>query len=315
MNVAITGASGYVGSLLVETHAKRGDSVRALTRSTTPAVAGDVRVFHADITRARAIPRAFYEGADVLYHCAAEIEDETLMQAVNVDGTRNLLAAARGSVGHWVQVSSVAVYGDRCSGEIIEETAVAPADIYASTRSEADAAVVEASTAAFSYSILRPSAVVGPRMRNRSIHAWLSAIDRGLFFFIGEPGAKVNYVHEDNVVDALVLCATRAEAKGRTYNLSQDLDVEATVAALARAIGRATPRARLPRALAWLAATAGAAIRGFPLTPARVDALTRRVTYPSARIEHELGYRHRAPLEEALTEIARLWAKSRDRSA
>lgn len=311
MKVAITGAAGYVGSLLVRAHWIRGDSVHALARSAAavPERPGVTR-YGADLARPDAVPDAFLEQADVLYHCASEIADASLMQAVNVEAPRALLSRARGRVGRWVQVSSLSVYGTPRCGVIDEETPLSPRSAYARSKLEADELLVQYADA-FSYAIVRPSAVIGPNMRNRSMHALVDAVARGRFCYIGPAGAIGNYVHEDNLVEALVLCASRDEARGRTYNVSQNLPIEAMIAAIASALGRTPPRLRIPEPLARLGAQLARLSPAFPLTPPRVDALTSRVSYPTDRIECELGYRHRKSVEDGLREVADLWKARR----
>ena len=311
MKVAITGAAGYVGGLLVREHVERGDAVHALARDADriPALQGVVR-YGNDLTRPEGIAEAFLQDADVVYHCAAEIVREPLMKAVNVEATRALLRRARGNVGHWVQVSSLSVYGTPRAGVITEESPLRPASAYAKSKLEADALVADLSERAYSYTIVRPSGVIGPHMRSRSIYGLIGAVDRGRFCFIGAPGAIGNFVHEQNVIDALVRCATRRESRGRTYNVAQNCSLEQMVGAIAAALGRTPPQARIPETFARIAAQLGRVVPGFPLTRSRVTALTSRVEYPSGRIEQELGFRHAKSISDALSELARLWMAS-----
>ena len=312
MKVAITGAAGYIGSLLVQAHAARGDTVHALTRNPASiASAAGVSVFAADLATPETIPAAFLERVDVLYHCAAELTREGLMQRVNVEGTQALLALARGRIRHWVQLSTVAVYGQPRSGVVWEHSSIRPDDTYARTKRDADALILANADDGFSHTILRPSTVIGPRMRNRSIYSLLDALERRLFFFIGRPGAILNYVHEENVISALLLCGERSEARYRVYNLSQDCSIELAISIVAAAIQRPSPRLRVPESFARIAARVGAAMPGFPLTSARIDALTSRVEYPVTRIGAELAYEHEKPLNAALHELAILWKRSR----
>jgi nucleoside-diphosphate-sugar epimerase len=51
-------------------------------------------------------------------------------------------------------------------------------------------------------------------------------------------------------------------------------------------------------------------VPGFPLTEARIDALTGRAIYSSARIERELGYSHRISMEEGIEELVRFWLRT-----
>ncbi len=305
MKVAITGGAGYVGSLLVRAHLERGDSVHVVARNPAAlAPAPEVTVHVADVTASECIPDEFFANADVVYHCAAEIMDEALMHAVNVTATRRLLERARGRVGRWVQLSSLSVYGTPRDGVIDEETPSRPRSVYARTKVESDEIVESMARGAFGYTLVRPAAVVGPRMRNASMRALVDAVPRGRFCFIGARGAIGNYVHEENMVQALLLCATCDAAKDRTYNLAQNVTLEAMVAAIATALRRPVPQMRVPETLARTAAQIACLIPSFPLTPARVDALTSRVEYRTDRIERELGYRHRASVEDALREIA-----------
>jgi len=306
VKVAITGAAGYVGSLLVQAHAARGDSVHATARTadSMPALPGVTR-YGADITSSGALPDAFFEGAQALYHCAAEIAREPLMQAVNVEATRSLLARARGRIGHWVQVSSLSVYGTPREGVVDETTPERPRSTYARTKLDADR-LVAANADAFSHTIVRPSAVIGRGMRTRSIRALIEAVASGRFCFIGAPGAIGNYIQEENVVEALILCATHEQAKGRTYVVSQNCTIEAMVEAIRSETGSVHRLHRVPESIARIVAQLAAIVPAFPLTSARVDALTSRVGYSTAAIERELGYRHRRTIEDALRELVAL---------
>lgn len=301
MNIAITGAGGYVGSLLVRAHVVRGDAVRALARdpATIPALPGVTRVA-ADVRQQDAIPTAFFENADVLYHCAAEIRREGAMHAVNVDATRVLLERARGRVARWVQVSSLSVYGQPRTGLIDETSALRPQSTYAATKQEAEAALVESG---LTYTIVRPAAVIGAAMRSRFLVAMTHAVASRRFFYVGPPGAIASVIHESNMADALLLCALRDEARQRTYNISQDCTFEELVATIADSIGVPPPRLRVPELAARLIAQIGRVLPDFPVTPARVATLTSRVRYSTARIERELGYCHRLTIADAVRAV------------
>jgi len=310
VKVAVTGAAGYVGSLLVRAHAARGDAVHAVARKAegVPQLPG-VTAYGADVTLPGAIPDAFFEDADVVYHCAAEIAREPLMRAVNVEATRALLARARGRIGHWVQLSSLSVYGTPRAGVIDEASPMRPRTLYARTKAEADELVAASARDLFSYTLVRPAAVIGPNMRAHFLYALIGAVAGGRFCFIGAPGAIGNYVHEENIVQALMLCATSSEAKGRAYSVSQNSPIEEMVATISEEVGGARQPLRIPEAPARFASQLARLVPAFPLTPARVDALTSRVEYRTDRIERELGFRHTRSIDDALRELAALWKR------
>ena len=309
--VAVTGGSGFIGRRLVAEHLARGDRVRVLTRRERVEGCAAAALYRGDLGdpgNEAASLEAFVDGADVLYHCAGEIRDPVRMQAVHVQGSARLLRCARGRVGRWVQLSSVGAYGPRRSGEITEATPSQPAGSYETTKVESDRLVQDSGLA---YSILRPAIVFGAGMTNRSLYQMIAMIDRGLFCFVGPEGASANYVHVDNVVQALTLCAVRPEAPGRVYNLSDHCSMERFVALIAGALGKSEPRLRLPEAFMRACAGVLGRLPGFPLTPARIDALTNRCSYPITRICRELGYSHRVSMQQGMEELVGAWKSAR----
>jgi nucleoside-diphosphate-sugar epimerase len=309
MIIAITGGTGFIGKKLVLCHLARGDAVRVLTRraSGESGLPANTQHCHGDLTKSADL-RPFVEGADVVYHCAGEVRNTELMQMVHVEGTRNLIKAAAGRIGRWIQLSSVGAYGRQRAGVVTEESAPNPCDTYEATKVESDSLVASAAAnGAFDYAILRPSIVYGAQMSNRSLFGLISMIQRGLFFFIGKPGASANYIHVSNVVDALLLCASSPRAAGRIYNLSDYCSMEQFVAAIAKGLDVDVPRMRLPEAPVRLLARLARNVPGMPLTETRIDALTNRALYPSARIEQDLGYRHAISMEGGLLELVSHW--------
>jgi nucleoside-diphosphate-sugar epimerase len=305
MVVGITGASGFIGSALVRRHLQAGHVVRALTRQPGRGLPPGVQPFEGDLERSDERLVRFADGLDILYHCAGELVDERRMEAVNVGGVRTLLRAADGRIGRWVQLSSAGVYGRHRSGVISEETAPDPRGIYERTKADADALVMDAARrgAVASCTILRPSIVFGPAMPNESVRQMIRVIRRGLFFFIGARGASANYVHIDNVVDALVACGVSAQAAGRVYILSDWCTVEDFVAAIADALGRPRPRLRLPEPPVRCAARLAGRIAPIPLTESRVDALVTRSRYSVARLQQELRYVLRVTIPDGLAQM------------
>lgn len=307
MIVAVTGGTGFVGAGVVRAHLERGDDVRVLTRREASPACGGARLVRGDLSGGE-IPREFLRGADVLYHCAGELRDEGAMQAVHVDGTHRLLERASGSIGRWVQLSSVGVYGPRRDGTITEDTPEAPVGPYERTKAESDALVRAAGArGALDAVILRPSIVFGPEMPNQSLFALLSAVDRGLFVFVGGKGASANYVPVENVVAALVLCGTAPAAAAGVFNLSAFTAMEDFIGVIAGALGRKPPRLRLPRRPLRAAARVLGAVPRWPLSTSRVDALSNRAVYSTARIESTLGYRPLVTVEDALVRTVARW--------
>lgn len=310
MIVAITGGTGFIGKKLVARLIAEGDTVHLLTRSSKSSEDSALLEMHECNLLTVGVNElsAMLDGVDVFYHCAGQLKSPRTMRALHVDAARKLAEAASRRVRHWVQLSSVGVYGPVTEGMIAEDSALNPVGEYETTKAESDRIVVDAADkGGFTYTILRPSNVFGAGMINQSLFGMISMIDRGLFFHIGTPGASANYIHVDNVVEGLIRCGTMQTAHGRTYNLSDHCTMEEFVVMIATALGKDVPRLRLPETPVRLLARWAGRLPGFPLTEARVNALTNRAIYANGRIEKELGYRHVVSMQEGVTELVNAW--------
>jgi nucleoside-diphosphate-sugar epimerase len=315
--VAITGATGFVGRRLANRHLDLGDSVRILTRN--DALQGVLPegsiICRGNLNGDPVALKKFVADADILYHCAAELRDPGRMQLVNVAGTRNLAEAAAGRVRHWVQLSSVAVYGRQPAGMVCEATPANEANTYATslTKLESERVVMGyAASGAFTCTILRPCKIYGKDMPDAALRNLAGYIRRGLFFFVGKPGAAANYVHVDNVVDALLLCATHEAAPNRAFNVCDGFTMEELVAVLAHNMGCPVPRARVSEWLARVIAELGCRLSArFPLNEVRIAGLTNRTIYSTDAIRQQLGYRTRVSLEDGVAELVRAMQQTR----
>lgn len=315
MIIAVTGGTGFIGRNLVLHHLALGDEVRVLSRRSlaSKGLPDSVKWYCGDLTCSEDL-QSFVDQVDVLYHCAGEIRDEALMSALHVDGTRELIGAATGKIGRWVQLSSVGVYGFPQCGAITEASQHRPTGVYEVTKKQSDDLVVEAGMGgAFEWAILRPSIVFGEQMANQSLFQMIKVIDKKMFFFIGRPGASANYIHVDNVVYALSLCASLPQATGKIFNLSDYVTLEAFVEMIASALGKNRSCIRLPVIVTKRISRIGTLLsKRFPLTESRINAMTTRVVYPIDSIQTILGYSHKVPMAAGVTRLVQSWQISAD---
>ena len=297
MIIAITGGSGFIGKKLADHHIQQGDQVRLLSRKTL--LTGEsAQYFLGDLSDPHVDLSSFVDGADVLYHCAGEINNESLMQELHVDGTQRLVDAAQGKVGRWVQLSSVGAYGICRGGVITEDSKDQPIGIYEQTKTDADEIV---KNSGMPFVILRPSNVFGNNMPNQSLRGLLHAVRKGLFFFIGKKGKSlVNYVHVEDVVNALVHCGSDEQALGEVFNLSQLTTVENMITSFTSEMDSDKKILRLPKGVVRMIVGIFGWMPGFPLTSSRVDALTGRCIYDSTKIQKILGFKYSMTLEKGL---------------
>ena len=297
MIVAITGGTGFIGKQLLDKHIKNGDHVRLLSRKMQSKEVG-VEYFYGDLSKPDVELSSFVDGADVLYHCAGEINNKSLMQELHVNGTQRLINVAQGKIGRWVQLSSVGAYGACRIGAITEDSKEKPLGVYERTKTDSDNIVKNSN---IPHVILRPSNVFGKDMPNQSLRRLLHAVRNGLFFFTGkENESLVNYIHVEDVVEALILCSSNDEALGEVFNLSQSTTVENMIASFMSRSSFDKKILRFPEGVVRLAAAIFGCIPEFPLTSSRVDALTNKCVYDSTKVQKILGFRYSMTLEDGL---------------
>ncbi len=300
MKACVIGATGFVGERLVNKLFNRGFQVRVLTRSTEKTFPSGVEVINVDLISASLNAIRILSDIDFIFNCAGEIKDPKLMRFIHVDAIKNLIQAAQketlltGQQFHWIQLSSIGVYkkpvkvGDFC--KIDETSEKNPSDIYESSKLESDKVLMESESNFFSYSILRPSAIVGQGMKNKSFLQLLSAIRNNFFFYISTVDSICNYIHVDDVVDALILCAENNKAKNQIFNLSNDCKLSDIVQKISRSRGKTANFLCIPEKPLRFFVMLFSKIVNLPLNKSRIDVLVSKKTYSNKKIQHLLGY-------------------------
>ena len=324
MSVLVTGATGFVGSAVARALVHCGSQVRVLVRSGSDRgnLQGlPVQIAVGDLTDRASLERAL-TGCTALYHVAADYRlgarDPAQLYRNNVDGTRNILDAARhAGVERMVYTSSVATIGlpqDGSPGE--ETTPVALVDMighYKRSKYLAEELVRDAARTGFSAVIVNPSTPIGPGdVKPTPTGQIVLDAARGRTPAYVDTG--LNIVHVDDVAAGHLLAFHRGRAGERYILGGQDMTLREILVQIAQLVGRKPPRIRLPHAallpIAFVAeAFAKASGRGTRITVESVRMSRKRMFFSSAKAIRDLGYSSRAPL--AAFEDALAWFRER----
>jgi nucleoside-diphosphate-sugar epimerase len=256
-SVSVTGATGFVGSHVVEALVREGWDVRAIVRegNRRPVPRG-TRVVESSLEAAALT--AACAGSDVVIHGAALIRarDDATFAAVNVDGTRAAAAAARAAGARLVLLSSLAAGGTGTPEHPRRESDPSqPLNAYGRSKLAAERVLRE--TPGLAWTILRPCAVYGPR--DRGFLPIFRMAKRGLFFVPTRHDTAFTLIHVDDVVGAVLRAAEAVSAIGETFFVGHPSPRKGTelFQLAAETQGRRfTPRF-LPAALVGAAARAG----------------------------------------------------------
>jgi nucleoside-diphosphate-sugar epimerase len=292
MTALVTGATGFIGRRLL----RPGD--RALVRR----AAGFDNEVMGDLLDPGSLSRAC-EGVDTVFHCAGLADalagDATAQWRVNVEGTRNLLAAAgQAGVKRFVFFSSVKAMAEPGGQCVDEGWPGEPATAYGRAKRAAEEAVLEAGVKYDMHVVNLRLAMVYGRGSRGNLWKMARAIRAGWFPQLPETGNRRSLVHVNDVVQAARLVAAQGEANGRTYIIAHPRphSTREIVEAM-RAVLRAPAFWSMP---AW--ALRGAA-RLHPRFAEVVERLTGSACYLPSRIQRELGWRAGVDLGEGLREM------------
>lgn len=328
MRAFVTGANGFLGANLVRRLLADGHDVRGFVRPTSDLSFLDGT--GVDLARGSLADRsalaAAADGCDVFFHVAGLASDwapwEDFFRA-NVTGAQNASLAARDAgVRRLVHVSSAAVHGFSGYRDRTEEDPAPPSPFpYVETKRRGEEAVRAAlGDAGPECVVVRPGNVYGPYDRV-TMRPMLKAMESGWMGVLDGGRRLTCPVYVDNLVDALLLGAAHPAAAGRTYLVTDGLEItwREYVDALAAAVALPPPRLSVPVPLAKTLArafesvyrAAGLIRTAPPLTLYRVANGGTDYHFSIARARRELGFSPRVPLPEACRRTAAWFRRGR----
>lgn len=215
--VVVTGGAGFIGSHLVEALVGAGvgdiavvDNLRRGNLAFLTNVSGDIRFVEGDV-RSRDLLHELLEGADVVYHLAAQSnvlgaeEDALYAFTTNVVGTFNVLDVARDRhVPRVVFTSSREVYGDPDRLPVPESALLKPKNAYGTSKAAGELYCNQYRRLGLDVRVLRLANVYGPRDHGRVIPIFIEQALRQQPLTIYGGEQILDFVWVEDVVSALV---------------------------------------------------------------------------------------------------------------
>jgi dihydroflavonol-4-reductase len=308
--ILVTGASGFVGSHLVEfllnkriplsnlrLFVETGNKIDNLPDKKFDIVYGDIRNVD-DVNIAM-------KNVSTVYHLAAKIDFDGTWEeykSINVDGTKNLVDAAlkNKKFKKFVNYSSIGVHGLPAGiGDIRnwDESHVASyTNLYGRSKWEAEEILREAHRKHnLPYITIRPASVYGPREKGPTL-ALYRAIKSGQFLFIGKGTNKMHYVYVQDLVNATYLAGTSKRTNGEYIIAGNEpTEFRDIVKHVAKSIDKPVPRLSISKSVAMIIAYIFELITKItgvklPLFPSRVKTMTTEYYYNIKKSKKELKY-------------------------
>jgi dihydroflavonol-4-reductase len=309
--ILITGGLGFLGGHLSARFSAAGEAVRILARPERRAEVHELphEIVWGDIRDADSVERAV-RGAKVVVHTVSNFRkggsDEREAWAVNVEGTRNVLAACRkAGVEQLIHCSTIGVHGSVLEIPADEETPFNPSDLYQETKVVAEKEVWKAHRDGLPVTVIRPISMFGPG--DRRMLKLFRMIQNRRFVMVGDGKALFQPAYIDDVVEGFRLALRNPKAVGEAFIVGGEeyVPLKSLVAMIAEELEVPPPRLRLPLGPVLLAADLCERIfvplkREPPLHRRRVSFFQNNRAFTVRKAKEILGFRPSMSLREGL---------------
>lgn len=317
MDNLVTGATGFIGSHLVDQLLARGESVRCTVRTTSNLRwlrDKPVERVVADLTSEEGLEEAVRDVRHV-YHVAGVIQahSEQDYWKGNVLATRKLLEAclrAAGGCERFQLVTSLAASGPCSPGESArrEETPCRPVSRYGRSKAQAEHMAADY-VDRLPLTIVRPPVVYGPR--DKGVLPVFRLLARGFQPLIGY-AKRFSIIYVDDLVRGMIETQEAPEAAGECFFLThgQALTYEELGESVSRALGKSTLKLRVPDRVVHLAgSTVERIARALGRTTIFDREKAKEITQPrwvcsAHKAEAEIGFRAQVGIEEGARRTA-----------
>jgi len=318
MKILVTGGTGFTGKALVRRLLDDGHQVVALDfqegLKTQELRDWGAEVVIGTVTDKEVVDRCM-TGVEVVHHLAAAFRQLNVPNSyywdVNVEGTRNVLEAARREkVKKFVYCSTCGVHGNVDNPPGNEESPINAADYYQQTKYEAEPIVKEYQQKGMETTILRPAAIYGPGDPERFFMIF-KRVNKGMFPMFGNGKTLYHPLYIDHLVDAHILAQEPGKGVGEAYLIADEeyIEIETLVQKTAAALKVDVKIPHFPvTPVIIVGHICEKVCKPFkitpPIFPRRVDWYRQNRAFSIDKAKRDLGYAPHISIDEGLRRTA-----------
>lgn len=312
MKAFITGATGFIGSHLVDVLLEKKYDVYCLIRKTSNLrwlKGKDVHFVEGDLFSNDVLSEVIRE-MDYIYHVAGVVKSKTNegFEKGNHLATKNLLELTlknNPNIKKFVHVSSGAVCGPNPDDKpLTEDYEPKPRTTYGVTKKMAEDEVLKYKDK-FPVAIVRPAAVFGPR--DTEILVYFKTFSKGLNSVIGLQEKYLSLIYIDDLVNGIVLAAEKDIPSGSIYFICSDKEYNWNDIGniTSKLLGKKAIKVRVPH---WIVYTVGAIAQFFAMFSKNAatlnlekcfDITRKKWVFSNEKAKKELGFKEKYTLEES----------------
>lgn len=314
----VTGASGFVGSNLVDKLLAEGHHVKCILRKSSSRrwlEGKPVEIIDCGLFDKEALKNVLKD-ADYLFHVAGVVKSkkEEGYYKGNVETTRvllDVLCEVNPNIKRVIITSSLTVCGPSLNGvPCNEETPERPITTYGRSKL-AQEQLAKKYMDKLPITIIRPPAVFGPR--DTEIYLVFKTYKYGLMTLIGFNKKELSLVHVDDLVHGIYLAAKSEKAISQTYFISaEEINTWIQVSGfMAKALGRKALNVHLPH---WLVYTVAAFAQFFAMFSSQAatfnlekarDFVQKAWTCDVSKAKNDLGFKQSISIEQAMIDTVK----------
>ncbi len=312
MKVLVTGATGFVGSHLVDKLLEKYYEVYCLKRNTSSTKWLDgknVKYVEGDLFSNESLEKCIKE-MDYVFHVAGVVKSKTKEGFFkgNYEATKNLLEITNKvnpDIKKFIFVSSLAAAGPaRTKKPVDENTKPEPITTYGISKLKAEEEVQKYKDK-FPTVIVRPPAVFGPR--DTEILIYFKTFSKGLNSVIGFDAKYLSLVYVEDLADGIILAAEKKEADNQTYFICLDkaYNWDEIGSLTSKLLGKRAIKIRLPHSVVYSVGYLAELFSTFSSKPATLnlekckDITQLRWVCSNQKAKSELGFKPKYTLEES----------------
>ena len=321
MRVLITGANGFVGTVLCRSLIKKSHSVRCVVRERREYLnfSKDVDIYSVGEIGPSTIWAEALRDIDIIVHLASRVhvmKDESLSpldeyRRVNTEGTKRLaFMAALAGIQRLVYVSTVKVNGEFTHEQPFnEDDTPNPLDPYGISKWEAEVALRHISSEkGLQVTVIRPPLVYGPEVKANFLQL-LDMVNKNIPLPLLLVNNKRSMIYIENLVDAIIKCIEHPKAANQTFLVSdgQDISTPDLIKMIAKAMGKKPRLLPVPSvALKVLGRITG--------KQSEVERLIGNLQIDSSKIRNTLDWKPSFTVEEGISETVKWYINTYEKS-